>query len=463
MRKLLLLFVLLVCNSYGFTQNINQISTIDKLYGLSNYWQEVNYNFVYYNQVDKAKWNDSYKTLLGKVESLNDLDYYLELQKLSALLNDGHTQVYLPDYLQGQFVQGEFGDLTFYTDLIEGKVIVVMVSTASKDILPIGTEITKVNGQPVQQYINEKVKPYLSVSSPHVKDRRAAQLLFRNINGSTYQIACQTPKGKTQKLNLVLASATNKDLYPKFPAVNTFSSKWLKDGTYYIKFLSFQQSSIYSDFLKVMPEVKKAKKLIIDLRYNGGGSSAVARNIAQHFINDSLMYGAKNQSRLIIPTDRALGSFLTAKDTVEGKKDWGLNKQETLMYYQSAQGYLYHTYPSQPVKIARDVEKVIIPTVILTASNTASAAEDFLIYTSNQKHIKRVGSSTNGSTGQPLTVALPNGGEAWICTKKVTFPDGNTFVGTGIKPDFEAEYLLKDLLKNEDSVLDKAVQQLKRY
>jgi len=460
MRKLLL-FIISTFSFYASAQNLTQISKSDKLYGLANYWQEVNYNFVYINKVDKSGWNESYKKLLAKVDSLTDFEYYLELQKLSALLNDGHTQVYLPEYLQSQLSQSEFGDFKFYTDLIEGKVVVVRISTSSKDVLPIGTEILKVNGNEVQQYIEEKVKPYLSVSSAHVKDKRAAQLLFRNIKGSAYHIEFKTPKGKTGTLDLILAPTENKDLYPQFPAVDTFSSKWLKNGIYYMKILSFEKSSIYDDFLKVLPELRKATGVIIDVRYNGGGSSAVSRKVAQHFIKDSLIYGAKNQSRLIIPTDRALGSFLTAQDTLEGKRDWGLNKEETLMYYKSAQGYIFHTYPSLPNKIAKDVEKIIIPTVILTGSNTASAAEDFLIYTNNQPHIRRIGEFTNGSTGQPLTVNLPNGGEAWICTKKVTFPDGTEFVGMGIKPDVKAEYTIRDLLNNEDSVLIKAIDELK--
>jgi C-terminal processing protease CtpA/Prc len=461
MKKIILLFILSSFSFYAYAQNLNQISRLDKLYGLTNYWQEVNYNFVYFNKVDKAEWNECYKRLLGTVDRLNDFEYYLELQKLSALLNDGHTQVYLPEYLQSQLIQSEFGDFKFYTDLIEGKVVVVRVSTTSKDILPIGTEILKVNGQEIQQYLIEKVKPYLSVSSPHVKDKRAAQLVFRNTKGSVYHIEFKTPRGKTETLDLVLAPTVNKELYPKFPEVATFSSKWLKNGIYYVKMLSFEKSSIYDDFLKVLPELKEAKGIIIDIRYNGGGSSAVSRKVAQHFIKDSLIFGAKNQSRLIIPTDRALGTFLTAQDTFEGKKDWGLNKDETLTYYKSAQGYLYHTYPSLPIKIAKDVQKIIIPTTILTGSNTASAAEDFLIYTNDQTHIKRIGEFTNGSTGQPLTLNLPNGGEAWICTKKVTFSDGTEFVGKGIKPDVKAEYTFRDLLKNEDSVLIKAIEELK--
>lgn len=461
MKKLLLVFVLSLLHFYAFAQDLNQISKIDKLYGLTNYWQEVNYNFVYFNKVDREEWNKNYKRVLGNVDSLNDFQYYQELQKLSALLNDGHTQVYLPEYLQGELILGEFGDFIFYTTLIEGKVVVARVSTTNKDLLPIGTEILKINGKLVQQYMDEEIKPYLSVSSPHVKAQRAAQLIFRNIKGSVYHVEYKTPKGKSGVLDLTLAPSANKVLYPIFPTIDTFTSKWLKDGIYYVKILSFQKSSIYDEFLKDLPEIKKAKGIILDIRYNGGGSSAVARNVAQHLIKDSLIYGAKNQSRLIIPTDRALGSFLTAKDTLEGKKDWGISKEETLLYYKSAQGYLFHTYPSTPSKIGKDVEKFIVPTIILTDANTASAAEDFLIYTYNQPHIQRMGDFTNGSTGQPLTVSLPNGGEAWICTKKVTFPDGTEFVGKGIKPDVKADYTLRDLTRNEDSVLIKAVDELK--
>lgn len=168
-RLLLLLFILLTINFHAFAQDLYQISKIDKLYGLTNYWQEVNYNFVYFNKVDREEWNKRYKSLLGTIDRLNDFEYYQELQKLSALLNDGHTQVYLPEYLQSQLVLGEFGDFKCFTTLVEGKVVVARVSTTHKDVLPIGTEILKINGKPVREYMDEEVKPYLSVSSPHVK------------------------------------------------------------------------------------------------------------------------------------------------------------------------------------------------------------------------------------------------------------------------------------------------------
>lgn len=366
MRRLLLLILSIIFRSHTFAQDLNHISKTDKLYALTNYWKEVEYNFVYFNKVDKEKWKKSYQKLLTEVAELNDFEYYRNLQKLSALLNDGHTQIYFPEYLEKILVHGEFGNFKISTALVEGKVVISRISQNKKDILPIGTEIIKVNNKPVAQYIQEEVEPYLSESSIHVKKLKAAQRVFTHVKGTPYHVEFKTPKGKSVALDLKLNPSQNLEMYPVFPQMNAFSSKWLGDKIYYVKLQSFEKSSLYTEFLKVLPEMKSAKGVILDIRYNGGGSSAVARNIAQHLINDSLIYGAKNQSRLIIPTDRALGSFLSAQDTIEGKKDWGLTKEQTLTYYKSAQGYLYHDYPFSPIKINQNVEKVVIPTIILT-------------------------------------------------------------------------------------------------
>lgn len=109
------------------------------------------------------------------------------------------------------------------------------------------------------------------------------------------------------------------------------------------------------------------------------------------------------------------------------------------------------------------VEKLNVPAVVLTSVLTASAAEDFLIYLYGQKNIVRVGVYSNGSTGQPVQIELPGGGSAMICTKKVTLPDGEEFIGVGIKPDILIERNLNDTLYplQFDSQLEAAIQYLK--
>src|SRR5690606_21876796 len=164
-----------------------------------------------------------------------------------------------------------------------------------------------------------------------------------------------------------------------------------------------------------LPEIRKAEKIIIDIRNNGGGSSRVAKNIAKYFIKGDTIYGPKNYSREIIPTERAIGSFLTVSDTIHGKTEWGLSKEETTQLYEAYLGSRFHEFDYEP-EVVGQVEKLHIPTVILTSNYTASAAEDFLIYLYNQDHITRIGDFTYGSTGQPLQIELPGNGSAWICT-----------------------------------------------
>ncbi|MFN8353101.1 MAG: S41 family peptidase [Spirosomataceae bacterium] len=101
-----------------------------------------------------------------------------------------------------------------------------------------------------------------------------------------------------------------------------------------------------------------------------------------------------------------------------------------------------------------------MPTVVLIGHNTASAAEDFLISADNQKHVTKIGERTFGSTGQPYLFAMPGGGNARVCTKKDTYPDGREFVGVGIKPDIEIIPTLQDYMANRDVVLDKALNYL---
>ena len=83
-----------------------------------------------------------------------------------------------------------------------------------------------------------------------------------------------------------------------------------------------------------------------------------------------------------------------------------------------------------------------------------------MIYVNNQQHIIKIGNPTFGSTGMPMTLELPNGGEARICTKKDTYPNGEEFVGKGIQPDIFVEQTLNNFLKNKDMTLNVALEYL---
>jgi C-terminal processing protease CtpA/Prc len=100
------------------------------------------------------------------------------------------------------------------------------------------------------------------------------------------------------------------------------------------------------------------------------------------------------------------------------------------------------------------------PVAMLIDARTFSAAEDTVAVFRLMRRGVIVGTASAGSTGQPWLVDLPGGGSARICVKRDSYPDGTTFVGTGIIPDIEAPLTVADIRNGNDAALDRAAQAL---
>ena len=454
MKKTIILFLIIFSNiTYG--QIPNELSKEEKIYGLSKFWQEVNYNFVYLNKVDRIEWDKQYNKLISEVQNTqNDYEYYRLLQKFCALLKDGHTNVWFPKKIQDNILTTDFGDYRLFLSNVDDKAIITKVNQSKKDELPIGTEIIKVNGVPTKLFINENVKPYISSSTEHILNDWSVKYLLQGYVNSTFNLELKLPNGKTKSLKLTHSKSTEKELYPE-DKTDLFEFKWINKDIAYIALNSFSNWDIMDLFSDKLPEIRKAKKLIIDLRKNGGGNEGVGREIIKYLTKDTTLYGSKSQSRLHIPVYKAWGKWTNAKDTINNA--W--KKQSYLSYHDQ----YYYDFPYEPYSTSNmDISRIEIPTVILIGHSTASAAEDFLIYADNQENMTKIGEPTFGSTGQPMIFNLPNGGIGRVCTKKDTYPDGREFVGVGIQPDVEVKKSFSDYMKNKDPVLEKAIEYLNK-
>ncbi len=459
--KLLLLAMLLWTTIRATAQVPNNLTPAEKIYGLSKFWQEVNYNFVYLNRIDKAKWDDTYRQLITTVaQTPNDYQYYLQLQKFCALLKDGHTNVYFPRNIEQ--MTSNFGEYRLFLQNIDNKAIVVRTNASKKDEIPVGSEVIEVNGQPTATYLVEQVAPYIASSTDYILKDWGTRDLLKGVAGDAYKVKIKKPKGQVIALTLTHRITEEKAVYPQFePEKELLDFKWLPNGIAYLALNSFENAKIDSLFIQKLPELYKAKGLIVDLRTNGGGSTGIGTTILKYLTNDKLLYGAKSRSRLHIGTYKAWGNYIEPKDTIAGKKEWEFTKQDALKAYKIAQGTFYNEFDYSPDTIKLADRRVVVPTVLLLGHYTASAAEDFLIAAANQKHMLRMGENSFGSTGQPLSFDLPGGGSARVCTKQDTYPDGREFVGYGIKPDVEVKPTLKDYLTHQDPVMLKAIKYLK--
>lgn len=440
----------------------DQISEQDKVYGLSKFWQEVNYNFVYLDKVDREKWDEMYKKAIMEVQNTpNDYEYYRVLQRLCAYLKDGHTNVFFPKEIQDNVYTSYFGEYRIFLSNIEGKAIITRVNASKKKDLPIGTEIIKVNGINTKDYIEQEVLPYIASSTDYIREDFGVQRMLQGYVGTSYELEFRLPNGDFKSMTLTHSKTEEQEVFPPFEDRELIDMKWLERDIAYVGLNSFSDWEISSKFNELIPELQKAKKLIIDLRYNGGGSTNIGIEIFKHITRDSVLYGSKMQSRLHIPSFKAWGKYATESDTIN---DY-LQKKAYLSYRDE----YYHNFEYSPDSTSTDDLKllkgnrIIVPTVILIGHNTASAAEDFLIYADKQEHITKIGEPTYGSTGQPLLFDLPNGGSARVCTKKDTYPDGREFVGYGIQPDIEIKKTLVDYMENKDPVIAKAIEFLENW
>ena len=391
-----------------------------------------------------------YRSMLEKVtKTENDYEYFRLLQRFCAFLGDGHTNVYFPQSIDTLMYNTMFGDYRFFVENIDDKAVIARVNVSKKEEIPVGSEIIEVNGLPTAEHLAKNVLPYISSSTEYVLKDNGIRNLLRGLKGSKFDIVIKTPEGEKRSFSLTHSRSTELDVHPPFENRNWLDFKWLDEEIAYVSLNSFGNRIIDSLFIEQLPELRKAKAMVLDLRYNGGGSTSIGREILQYLTEEKVMYGSRTASRNHIPSYKAWGKWVNVEDTVQNT--WATRS------YLHHRGLATYEFEYEPDSNYVSDPKIIIPTAVLIGHNTASAAEDFLIYADKLPHFTKIGDNTYGSTGQPLMFDLPGGGSARVCTKKDTYPDGKEFVGYGIEPDIRVVPTVRDFIENKDPVLDRAV------
>lgn len=455
-----ILYVLLsffvVMGSCKFQESPNTLTQEQKLFGLSMLWSEAKYNEAFFNNIGEAAWDSAYRAFMKPVmETSNDYEYVRELTRFCALLRDGHSMVYSGSSIP--IITSSFDKFQWYLSNVEGKAIVRSISDKQKEWIPIGSEIVEVNGMPTAEYLDKNVIPYICASTDYVRMDAAMRLMFRSLKGDSYRVKIITPAGKV--LDIKITHELRKEImddvmYPQKPSRKLVVLKWYPGQIAYVALNSFNDPKAVNEFISIFPELKKAEKLIIDLRNNGGGNTNTGAAILSYLTPDDVLIGFISQTRIHKPDYMAWGKNFTAQDTAGDsfKKRAYLVAQR--QYYEVGGNYVW--------KISASQERLVVPTALLIGHNTASAAEDFLILADKQKHMIKIGQNSNGSTGNPIFFQITDDIGFQICSQKATCPDGRDFVGCGVKPDIEVIPTVKDVIEKHDQALEKALDFLKK-
>jgi len=418
--------------------------------GLSEIWEKASYNFPYFSFLSNTNFDSLYQIFIPKViKTKNDFEYYMVLNRFAAYFRDNHTYVQFPDkkVRMYSFTRSKFIKYRLEISSIEGKPIITRTGKLTKDEIPVGSEIIEVNHMPVKEFLKKEVEPTLSASSKQRLRVMGIRNLLFGIYGTTFSVKIKKPSGNIDSLALTCGNNSD-EWYPATPSPLFYKS--IINGKFaYLLIDSFSNTSIIDSLKKYLPDLRKAKGLIIDIRKNMGGSSVIAKDIAKYFITDSIITGSHVKTRINIGTLNLGASKLIPKDTIGSK-------------YLSNSFLCYNKLLLTNAGIAKfknnisNKDKIIIPTVVLIGPDNISAAEEFLVFLRKQQHIVFIGENTGGGNGQPMIIKLPGGGIAAICTQYCSFPDGTEYYRVGISPNIQVAQTYKDFMQNIDTVLEKA-------
>ena len=408
-------------------------STDQKIWGLMTVWAEVKYTFPHFDRMPGFDWDRTVQDYIPRVIAAEDIDaYYAVLSELVALLNDGHTDVLPPwGYLKPGYdmapIEVRVLDDRFFVDRVGER-----AELADQGIRP-GVEILQVEGVPVGRYFEQNVLRFHTESTPQGNESLYIAYLTYGPAGSRLALGVQDPNTDTVREVRVTRDAMSGE--PPFMtrmlanafAGPTIRSRRLRGGVQYVEIPNFEHPQASEDFAALIDSLDgdTTRGMIIDLRYNMGGTSAVVAPMVACLIDE--------------PVTTPVSKF---RHFVGAREAWGLAPT-----WETTHGRI------EP----RDGKRYAGPLIVLTGGLTGSSAEDFAIELRTADRATLVGQTTRGSAGNALVSSLPGGGSLRVATFTALLPDGREYVGSGVEPDVAVRPTRDDLAAGRDVVLERAV------
>ncbi len=427
MSKFICFFIGLIFSAFNLNA-ASKLTPAQKASIVTKFGTEVKYNFAHLDKLP-CNWDSLYMAHLPKiVDTPTDEAFLDSLKHLCFKLKDGHTAVWcntpaVKDWSLPFFTK-RFGNRVFVTDVITD----AMIASGLK----IGTEILEINDLQVIEYGEKNVIPYFPSSTPQWSQSAAffgGQLSYGPADKSV-KVKFRNAPDSVFTLNVERDMNWQYNPYGK----RVISHKKFPGNVGYIKIPSFQQGLFdHEKFIEVLDSLENVSSLVIDIRDNEGGNSTYGDFIL----------------RLICP-DTIPALEWSSPKYIPVMKAWGKAVEPYI-----EKGDLLIPFSSQHAEIP----KFEIPVVLLVNNNTFSAAEDFAATFRAAKRGKIIGTSTGGSTGQPITIELGYGYMARICARDEWLPDGTRFIGIGIQPDVVVEES-ESILFGKDNVLEEALKLL---
>lgn len=163
----------------------------------------------------------------------------------------------------------------------EVRIAAVQAASAAADAgLTIGDVVTAVDGEPIERIVSD-VAPKCLVAPDREADAWAINVAVAGRRARPRVITVRAKSGAPRSVTLPLKQK---------PDAAPVESRRLEHGLGYIAIRTFADMRAVDAFEKALQELRDTRGLIIDVRGNGGGDTAVARPVMGRFITTTMPY-----------------------------------------------------------------------------------------------------------------------------------------------------------------------------
>ena len=413
----------------------------------------------FYRYTSKAKFDNLIDSTIWTIkDSLTELEYYRKLKPLFAQIGCLHTGISLSKEYQNHLDNtSTLIPIEIFIDSDE-KILITKNYDTKQDI-QIGSEVVSINGRLITDILNGILKAIPSDGF----NQTEKTLLLNHRFSFWYQTIIEVTQifvmeiktngvTKTYELNGV-----SKNVFPSLKSIESNYKKPLEFETVnsigILKVHSFAKSTIkgngqnFKRFTKATFKKIKTdgiKELIIDLRYNTGGSDGNAAKLASYFFDEPFRYWDK------IEVTEALAKEIKGSVKLIYRKP--IKDGETYKWRKAKLTNEFDYYLTQ--KPSKNGFKG--KTYILTNGLCMSSCSDFVAILSDNKKAQVVGQESGGgfqgnTSGIIPTSKIKTGLLVTIPLQKYTNAvDLNKNFGRGTIPDFEVTPTFDNWVNKKD-------------
>jgi C-terminal processing protease CtpA/Prc len=407
-----------VRGNLGFTNENPYVSmkfpdTGYRILALYRYWNIIQYYFPYKNLIEED-WKNVLEEFIPKfIGAINKIEYTLTVLELIARVHDTHANIWGGNEILENYKGVYLAPVEL--NFIENKAVVTGYyhdKSGNETGLKIGDVISKINNNPVESIVNEKLK--ITPASNYTTQLRDIAPTLLRTNDTLIDVEFirnQIRDDRTLKtfpLNQI--SITNKYLVSDtcFKLIGK-DIAYINNGSLKIKYLP-----------EIWGKVRNTKGLIIDIR--NYPSDFPIYDLSRYLMPKSTPFVRATTGSVITP------GLFTFNDSLSMNAG-----EENKDYYRG---------------------KVCI----LANEISVSSAEFHAMAYRAAPGATVVGSATAGADGNVAVFSLPGGISTGMSGIGIYYPDGTETQRIGIVPDVEIKPTIEGIKNGRDELLEKAIE-----